>query len=742
MKGMMLYRFFTLCLMVCSVGCAIGYAQKQENHELLARKVSPGSIKIDGLLDEPVWQQAAVANHFWQNFPYDSSAANAQTEVRVLYDEDYIYIGAICYGQSPDEIVVSSLRRDFSPWNNDFFLVNFDTFQDGTNGFQFGVNPYGVQREGLIADGGNRGTDEAWDNKWFAEVSRQTDYWVVEMAIPFKSIRFKNGSTEWKANFLRGDLAHFERSSWVPVPRNFSISSLAYTGILRFETPLRKPKSNIVAIPYLTGSYNEDFTQDTTGAVYKGNAGADLKVALSASLNLDLTFNPDFSQVEVDRQVTNLDRFEIFFPERRQFFLENADLFANFGFSRIRPFFSRRIGIARDTVTGLIVQTPILYGARLSGKVNRDWRVGLLNMQTSPDENRGIVGKNYTVAAVQRRVFTRSNIAAVFVNEQTTSTEQQDFTFNSNQYNRVVGLDYNLASADNTWQGKFFYHQLFTPENLPGQFAHAAYLAYNKPTFFVAWNHEWVGGNYKPSTGYVPRNGHFRLEPFARYTIFPKKSKHIARHNIFFYNSFYWDSLGTSTDRFSQLRYEAVLQNTAGLNLTVRRNYVRLFFSFDPTNTGGLELPEGSEYTTYSAEFNFNTDRRKLFNLDGGINYGQYYNGHLLGIQGSVNYRFQPFGSISLSGNYIRILLPQPYNSAELILLGPRIDLSFTRKLFLTTFVQYNNQIDNVNINARLQWRFKPVSDIFVVYTDNYFANELQQKNRALVIKATYWLNI
>ncbi|NIK73717.1 hypothetical protein FHS56_001230 [Thermonema lapsum] len=737
---MMFLRFFTLCVAICAVSCSIGQAQSQ--YELLVRKIPSGSVKIDGQLNEEVWAQALVANHFWQNFPYDSSAAQSQTEVRMLFDEQNIYIAAVCHGQSPEEVVVSSLRRDFSPSNNDFFMVVFDTFQDGTNGFLFGVNPYGVQREGLIADGGNRGADEAWDNKWFAEVCRHADHWTVEMAIPFKSIRFKNGSNEWKANFLRGNLAQFERSTWVPVPRNFFIVSLAYTGTLHFEQPLQKPKSNVVVIPYLTGSYAEDFTQDTTKAVYKGNAGADFKVVLSSSLNLDLTFNPDFSQVEVDRQVTNLDRFEIFFPERRQFFLENADLFANFGFSRIRPFFSRRIGIARDTTTGLIVQTPILYGARLSGKVNRDWRVGLLNMQTSPDDSRGITGKNYTVAAVQRRVFSRSNIAAVFVNEQTTSTANKDFTFNTNNYNRVVGLDYNLASEDNTWQGKFFYHQLFTPENLPAQFAHAAYLAYDKPTFLVAWNHEWVGENYAPSTGYVPRNGHFRLEPFARYTIFPKGSKHIARHNIFFYNSFYWDNRGTSTDRFSQLRYEAVFQNTAGINLAVRHNYVLLFFSFDPTNTGGPKLPEGSEYTNYSAAFSFNTDRRKLFNLDGDINYGQYYNGHLLGISGSVNYRFQPFGSISLSGNYIRILLPQPYHSAELILLGPRIDLSFSRELFLTTFLQYNNQIDNVNINARLQWRFKPVSDIFVVYTDNYFAHELQQKNRALVIKATYWLNI
>lgn len=717
-------------------------AQKQQPYHTQVQKIAVGSIQLDGALDEEAWTYAKRMHNFWQNFPFDTSAAQAPTEVFVLYDDQNLYIGARCYGQRPGEIVVSSLRRDFSLFTNDYFMVILDTFEDGTNAFQFAVNPYGVQREALLANGGNRGDDDAWDNKWFAEVQRYDDHWTAEIAIPFKSIRFKNNATEWRVNFARKAFNYFEISSWVPVPRQFMVKSLAYTGTIEFQEPLKKPKSNIVAIPYLTSSYSQQFAPDPSQPNYRGNAGADFKIGIGPALNLDLTFNPDFSQVEVDQQITNLDRFELFFPERRQFFLENADLFATFGFSRIRPFFSRRIGIAQDTITGLIVQTPILYGARLSGKLTPDWRVGLLNMQTMPELDRGIQGKNYTVAAVQRQVFSRSNIAAIFVNEQTTSNESSDFILNTNQFNRVVGIDYNLASRDNTWEGKFFYHHLFTPDMQPGQFAHAVYLAYNRPTHFLMWNHEWVGGNYSPTTGFVPRRGLFRLEPVAGYTIFPESNKRIARHRFTSYNSLYWDENRRLTDRLIELRYETVFQNTASFRLAVQSDYVLLFFPFDPTNTGGERLPENSDYHNYRINIGFNTDRRKLFNLSAGARLGQYFNGSIWSIEKSLNYRFQPYGSVSLTGNFTRIQLPEPYNSADLILIGPRFDISFSRSLFWTTFVQYNNQIDNININTRLQWRFKPVSDIFVVYTDNYFANDFRQKNRALVIKATYWLNI
>lgn len=453
-------------------------------------------IVLDGVLDEPAWQAAPVAADFAQNFPYDSARAQSRTEVRVLYDAQFLYVGAVCYDELPGDYVVSSLRRDFSG-TSDLFEVYLDPFGDKTNGFAFGVTPLGVEREGLIARGDELALD--WDNRWFSRVTRAAGRWTVELAIPLSTLRYQAGSQAWRVNFARVDNKRNEKSAWARVPRNFPLHSLAFGGTLRFEAPLPRTGGRVALIPYLTGGARRD--QEHGGPLAAtANAGADAKVALTPALNLDLTVNPDFSQVEVDQQVTNLSRFEIFFPERRQFFLENSDLFGGFGFGNINPFFSRRIGAAEDSSTGTFRQTPILYGARLSGRLTDRWRVGLLNAQAARDAGIGLASTNYTVAAVQRQVFSRSNIGLIVVSKQALQDSGGGFTLRSRQHNRVVGVDYNLASADNRWTGKFFYHRSFTPGLAGDEQAAAAFLSYNTPTFYFEVGQEYVGRNYRAET--------------------------------------------------------------------------------------------------------------------------------------------------------------------------------------------------------------------------------------------------
>ncbi|MBK6946952.1 MAG: hypothetical protein IPH16_01730 [Haliscomenobacter sp.] len=230
-------------------------------------------------------------------------------------------------------------------------------------------------------------------------------YWLGEFAIPLKSLRYNEGSVLWNVKIYRIDSEYGERSVWPQTPRQFPILNLAYINKLAWEEPLPKPGGNMVAIPFFSANYSED-RLDGQGIGRDASFGGDAKIGLGPSLNLDLTVNPDFSHVEVDQQVTNLDRFEIFFPERRQFFLENADLFGNFGTQRLRPFFSRRIGVARDEETGQNVQNPIYFGARLSGKMGGNTRVGLLSMQTAKDAAIGRPSVNYTVAAIQQKSST------------------------------------------------------------------------------------------------------------------------------------------------------------------------------------------------------------------------------------------------------------------------------------------------------------------------------------------------
>ena len=709
--------------------------QGLELNPLIAKKArSP--IVIDGVLDEADWDLAIPTDQFFQYYPADTSMAEAQTQVRITYDDNFIYVGAIMQNKGPRGYVSTSLRRDFRGEQNDGFTVTFDTFLDRTNAYQFGLNPYGVQREGLVANGGLGPGDLslAWDNVWFAEAKIYDGYWVAEMAIPLKTLRFKEGSTKWNANFYRIDSEYNERSTWAPIPKNYSMISLAFAREIIWDEPLGSPGSNIAVIPFSAGGVSKNYLGGTpTNRNF--SMGGDAKVAIGPALNLDLTFNPDFSQVEVDQQVTNLDRFEIFFPERRQFFLENADLFSDFGMQRARPFFSRRIGVDRDENTGQNIQNRIILGGRLSGKIDNNWRVGLLNMQTDKIPESGVASKNYTVAALQRKIFGRSNIGMIVVN-------QESFDVNkTNNHNRLVGLDYNLASNDNKWSGKFFFHKSFEHENPDESFAAHGRLLYDDLNWTASLTYTKIGENYNPEVGFTPRTNYSQASPRLGNQWFPQSTL-VNRHGPTIDLDFTWNQEYGMTDQDHSLRYEVRFQSLANFSVSAKQTYTYLFFSFDPTNTGGARLAADTEYRNWIYDIGFRSNLRLPFSYTINASTGEYFNGTRDNVRASVNWRFGYSDTISLDANYNKIRLPEPYNDADLFLIGPKFDFTFSRSVFWTTFVQYNNQIDNVNINTRFQWRYRPVSDLFIVYTDNYFPDQWMSKNRALVLKMTYWLNI
>ncbi len=738
----MIRLFFTLSFLI-SLNL---YAQSQAYYI----KKSVHKISLDGILDEQDWLKAQVLDSFIQQFPTDSLPALSGTEIRLTYDEQFLYFSGKMYTQRPDHTYVTpSLRRDFRGAANDALVFNIDTFLDNTNAFQFGVNPFGVQREGLIANGGSQGDDLSlsWDNKWQVEARQYEGYWIAEGAIPFKSLRYNEGSEKWNIKFYRIDSETGERTVSVPTPQNFRIFSLAFMSELVWDRPLKKPTTNVALIPFVASGLSRDF-EDTeqTGTKRDLSVGGDAKIGIGPSLNLDLTINPDFSQVEVDQQVTNLDRFEIFFPERRQFFLENADLFAEFGHPLARPFFSRRIGVAIDSSTGQNVQNKIHFGARLSGKLDNNWRIGLLNMQAAEEKEINLPSTNYTVAAIQRKIFGRSNVGAIFVNRQAVEDSTGEFSLDNDNYSRIIGVDYNLASMDNKWIGKVFYQQELEADQKDGNFAHGAFLVYDSKTWTFVWAHVMVGDEYDAEVGFAPRRDFFRINPELGYNFFPNSSW-INQHGPNLEVEYFWKN-GDKTDHLYSASYDIQFKNTASFGASINQRFTLLFNPFDPTRTGGEELPAQTSYTYSSFEFGYESDFRKRvgYSLEG--YFGEFFNGRRYNLNSELNIRFQPYGALSLNVNYNKIELPHPYNDADLFLVGPRFDLTMTRSLFLTTFLQYNSQIENVNINTRLQWRFKPVSDIFLVYTDNYGTEELSDnlnfkaKNRALVFKVTYWLNI
>ena len=718
---------FLTCLFIST---SVFAQKKNALFQYTIRKASE-PVKIDGSEQDNAWKESEVAKNFQMVFPMDTSRAQVKTEVRLSYDDHHLYLMATCFHALPGPYMVESLRRDFTFGKNDNFLLFMDPFDDQTNGFSFGANAAGAQWDGIMYEGGK--IDLSWDNKWESQVTTYPDRWVFEAAIPFKSIRYKKGITEWGINFSRLDLKTTEKSAWAPVPRQFPTASLAYSGTLIWDQPPPEINSNISIIPYALGGALKNY-ENHKEVDYTKDVGGDAKIALTSSINLDLTVNPDFSQVDVDRQVTNLDRFELFFPERRQFFLENGDLFANFGYATIRPFFSRRIGLG----------VPIQYGARVSGKINRNWRIGMMDMQTKEVEKDAMPSQNFGVIAVQRRIFSRSNIGFIFVNKGTFNyTLPVDSTAPVySKYNRNVGLEYNLASSNNSWTGKLLFLKSFSPDKKGNDFVQAANLQYANRKWIISWQQEYVGKNYNAEVGYVPRQGYIRLNPSISYLFFSKETK-ILSHGPQGSSTLFFNSSFQSTDNETFFSYPITFRTQAKLTLWGAHNYVKLLRPFDPTNSGRDPLATGTQHYWNSYGFDFTSKPQSVFTYAASIRNGGYYaHGSRLSVSGELGYRFQPYVAITFSSTYNDIRLPQTSGQTTFWLIGPRVDVTLTNKLFITGFAQYNDQRNNVNLNARLQWRYRPASDLFIVYTDNYLPNTFAVKNRALVLKFTYWWNI
>jgi Domain of unknown function (DUF5916) len=718
-------------------------------------KNSSETIKLDGILDEETWKNANVMTGFKQYFPNDKNPAKYDTEVRMYTDDKHIYIAAKMISKGK-KYIIPSYRRDFRAGGNDNITFCFDTFSDRTNAFMFGTNPYGVQREGLVFNGGldNGFLNLYWDNKWKVATSIEDGAWYFEAAIPFSTLRFKDGSDSWYFKMYRFDTQANETTLNVAMPQSQIVMAIGYSDKIVFEKTLQKTRANISFIPYVSSRVAKDYEKVNPNDGFKAGIGFDAKVGISSGLNLDITVNPDFSNVEADRQIVNLTRFDVNLPEQRQFFLENSDLFTGFGSTLSNPFlpptgtlavgnqlyspfFSRNIGIGKDAVTGLAVQNRINYGLRLSGKVNNTLRIGALNTQTANDESRGITGDNFSVLAVQKTIFQRSNIAAIFANKFSNKTNE----LGSRGVNSVAGLEYNLQSINNRWQGKAFYHRSFDETQLSNAFAHGVSLSYNTKKLIARWAHDWLGKGFNAAIGFVPRNNFIHINPTVGLNFFPKNTI-LNRVSVgYTFDQYISRGIG-ETDRKTGPFVLIAFQNTMRVLASVNQNYTYLFTDFDVlrSNRKLPLLPKETGYTYYTFESNLVTDLRKKIYLNINPIIGQYYDGRIIALSGNLNYRYQPYGLLAINYSYNDIKVSKGNNKVYVI--GPSLDLTLSRKLFFTNLVQYNSQIQNFNINSRLQYRFAPVSDLFLVFTDNHNTETWMPKNKAIFLKLNYWFSL
>lgn len=713
----------------------------QNNNKSFTVRYITETIVADGALDEDVWFVAESAHDFWEYFPVDSIQARKQSDIKMLYDDKNLYIGITVYTAGRN-YAIQSLKRDFRAGNSDNITLLFDTFNDGNNAFLFGTNPYGVRREGLVSGGGLdlRGFTISWDVKWKGESKIYEDYYTSELIIPLSSFKFREGETKWRFNSYRFDTQSNETSTWMQIPQNQNVFGLTFMGDMVFEKPLGKSKTPLAIIPYINYLTAQDFENNESINDFK--YGGDAKIAIGNSMNLDVTVNPDFSQVEVDDQVTNLTRFEIGLPEKRQFFIDNNDLFASFGDARdSNPFFSRRIGIASDTA-GNTIENRILGGIRLSGKLNNKLRLGFLNIQTEADESNEIPSNNNMMLALQQQIFARSNVGFFFINRQ--SLRSYGFQEEDDEYNRVVGIDYNLISQDNLWSGKFFAHKSFEPNGGGKDISGGARVGYNSRYFNIFGKGIYIGDDFRSDLGFIRRTdivkGIFSVER----VFWPKKGA-IQNHSFQFFPNFIWSPSRDmqNTDYTMRGSWEARFTDQSQISAAFSNRYTFLIDEFDPTRTDDAQpLPGNQGYYYNSLDFEYRSDRRKLFSYSVEPTIGRFFNGDRFSLQGALTMRFQPKAFLSLIFNYDQIKLPEPYGSADIWLISPKIDITFNKSLFWSTLIQYSNQRDNLGINSRLQWRFAPLSDLFLVYNDNYFVNSFAPKLRSINLKLTYWLNI
>ncbi len=708
--------------------------QGSQTNRLITIHKTASKIVVDGLLEEDSWQAAAVANSFINKWPTDSGTAKLQTEVRIVYNDQHIYFGI--KAQLADKApAIQSLKRDINPYYSDGVSIVLDPSGKSTSGYTFGVNAIGAQMDGIM-EVNNVSFD--WDAKWFSGTKMYKEYWAAEIAIPLKSFRFPKSKTEWGINFIRNDMTNNCFSTWNQVPIQFFGGNLNCLGKIVFADDAPSVKSNNVFIPYASATLEEE------QGIYSPalNAGIAAKIAINSSLNLDATINPDFSQVDVDRQIINLDRFNVLLPERRTFFLENSDLFSNMGLQNTAsPFVSRRIGLTDD---GRIV--PIIAGLRLTGNLNPALRIGIMNIQSAEKYNQP--SQNYTVAAFDQKIFRRSNIRGMITNRQRVGGNGK--TDGGMRFNRIAGSEFNFLSNNTKFNGRAGYYYSINPSDLTSSGFSLASIGYTNKNVNMTAGWSQVNKNFIADLGFTPRLynydaandtvtriGYNNYSMVFHYLFYPASKRTINSVDFSIKADHYYNTSGNFIEFNGTAGLDFLFANRREAEISWTQNSVNLPFATTLfAETGSLQK---AKYDFGFVHLKYLSNFLRPFSWGLTLEHGNYYNGKRTTYMGSVKYRRQPWGNFGIDFIYNNITL----NDMQInpFIIGPSLEFAFSNKLFWTTFLQYNTQIKNFNLNSRFQWRFKPMSDIFLVYTDNYITDGLLHKNRSLVFKISYWIN-
>ena len=690
---------------------------------------------IDGVLDEAVWLTAVPLGPFVQQEPQQGQPATDRTDVRVLYDKGHLYIGVRAYATEP--VVATEMRRDSDRlFNEDNFQIILDTFHDSRNGYMFLTSPLGAKLEQQIFDegeGGGRGTtsnvNRNWDGVWDATARVVDDGWTAEISIPFSTVRFTPIDEQlWGVNFQRNVQHKNEIEIWSPIPRSYSLTRVSLAGELRGLKGISRGL-DLRLKPFLVGGVRDlqlAPADRTTNGVR--DVGLDARYGVTAGLNLDVTLNTDFAQVEVDEQQVNLTRFGLFFPEKRDFFLENANFFtmgtgSAFTSAQVQTdlFFSRRIGLSD---TGQPV--PIIGGARLAGKSGRN-NVGVLDIQT--DAAFGTPGDNFFVGRYSRDVLSRSRVGAIFVNKQPMQ--------GSSSFNRTMGVDANFAMG-RSLQVTSFLAKTSTPARAGDDMAFYGRIAYRDPKWNLWLNYLDVQDNFNAEAGFVQRTGIRTTKAYFSPTPRPKTGR-IKMLEPMYVLTYITDQTNRMVGRQNHVMLGTTLRDDSFINVIYQQvlDVLDAPFRIRPDVT----IPVGT-YVMDEWIFTVNTSPGRPVYERLTVSPVDFYGGTRLGLTAAAGVRVT--SRLSAEGQYNRNDVKMPWGNFLVNLSTLRVDYTFSPRMTVRSLTQYNTSTHELSNNIRFNFIYRPGSDLYVVYNDlvqtGLPADIFGRKDRQLVVKMTYLL--
>ncbi len=732
LAGVKKYVFYAVLYPVVITGLTFDLLSAQDiesKREIKAYQLTENQqLKLDGRIEEAFWSEIEPATGFRMQEPEEGARATEKTEVRIAYDREYLYIGAILYDSEPSKIRAKQKRRDVRIVSDERFSWIFDTFNDRRNAYFLEVNPNGLKTDALITAGQGFNVNYNWDGIWNAETVIGEYGWSVEIRIPFRTFNFNPSSDTWGANFMRVIRRKNETVLWTGFKRSQGIFSTQDTGKLTGLTGMSQGLG-LEVVPYgileqsRTGGPGNLETSTTP------DAGFDVNYSITPSLKASLTFNTDFAEAEVDRRRINLTRFPLFFPEQRDFFLEGSNIYEFAPSSGVYPFFSRRIGLRGGQ------PVPITYGARVLGNAGA-YNMALLHVRTGKSNE--INAENFTVARVKRNIGSESTVGFIYTQRATRNSDELNPPL---QDRHTLGADLELSTStflndkNLQFQAFFIFHNSpfssIDTTNIWDRSTRGIRLNFPNQPWSGHVSYREFGNSYNPAVGFAARNSFRRLQPSIGFS--PQLTESDLLQQI---------GWGIRFEHLTDLDFRLLTQDVGfqlfdltfstgdEIRFDINRNFERLRQSFDIKRDGSIILPAG-KYATWSAGLNLQTASYRDISIESSLEFGEFWSGNRR--QYSIGVTLRPIPGLDFSPEYTRtdINLAEGNFTTDLFRFEGNID--FTTDLFLSSSLQFDNLSDVLGLNTRLRWIITPGSDLFLVYNHNW----LQQDTRFNTLQRT-----